>query len=169
MDSYWFDGNHNTHTGFFRYGLNSALPWPDEAARFLMLWMTGFIAPSAYRWGGFVSIEMLFRLLPSRLIKFLILILLMISLMVLVVGLNFGLKHVESGWLFYSSSLKWPLQLIGMEPIKMKLAWMYMSLPVGFTLMTLVNIELIIKNFIWLWNPNFEFPEDPDKPKTERN
>ena len=25
---------------FFRYGLNSALPWPDEAARFLMLWMT---------------------------------------------------------------------------------------------------------------------------------
>ena len=34
----------------FRYGLNSALPWPDEAARFLMLWMTGLIAPSAYRW-----------------------------------------------------------------------------------------------------------------------
>ena len=48
---------------FFRYGLNSALPWPDEAARFLMLWMTGLIAPSAYRWGGFVSIEILFRFL----------------------------------------------------------------------------------------------------------
>ena len=46
----------------FRYGLNSALPWPDEAARFLMLWMTGLIAPSAYRWGGFVSIEMLLRI-----------------------------------------------------------------------------------------------------------
>ena len=154
---------------FFRYGLNSALPWPDEAARFLMLWMTGFIAPSAYRWGGFVSIEMLFRLLPSRIIKFLILILLMISLMVLVVGINFGLKHVESGWLFHYSSMKWPLQLIGMEATRMKLAWMYMSLAVGLTLMTLVNIELIVKNFIWLWNPNFEFPEDPDQPKTERN
>ena len=154
---------------FFRYGLNSALPWPDEAARFLMLWMTGLIAPSAYRWGGFVSIEMLFRLLPSRIIKFLILILLMISMMVLVVGLNYGLKHVESGLLFYSSSMKWPLQLIGMEAIRMKLAWMYMSLPVGLTLMIFVNIELIVKNFIWLWNPNFEFPEDPDKPKTERN
>ncbi|MDA9735148.1 TRAP transporter small permease subunit, partial [SAR116 cluster bacterium] len=33
---------------FFRYVLNNALPWPDELARFLMLWMTGFIAPSAY-------------------------------------------------------------------------------------------------------------------------
>ena len=69
---------------FFRYGLNSALPWPDEAARFLMLWMTGLIAPSAYRWGGFVSIEMLFRFLPSKMVKIITLILLVISLLVLV-------------------------------------------------------------------------------------
>ena len=154
---------------YFRYVLNSALPWPDEAARFLMLWMTGFIAPSAYRWGGFVSIEMLFRMLPSRMIKIVTLMLLMISLLVLVVGLQFGLKHVESGWLFSSSSLKWPLHLIGMEAIRVKLAWMYMSLPVGLAMMTLVNVELIIKNFLWLWNPDLELPTDPDQPKTDGN
>lgn len=153
---------------FFRYGLNSALPWPDEAARFLMLWMTGFIAPSAYRWGGFVSIEMIFRLLPSRIIKLLTLFLLILSLIVLIVGLHFGLKHVDSGWLFYSSSMKWPLHLIGMESIKVKLAWMYMSLPVGLGLMTLVNIELIVKNFLLLLNPKLELPVDPDQPKTEK-
>ena len=150
---------------FFRYGLNSALPWPDEAARFLMLWMTGFIAPSAYRWGGFVSIEMLFRLLPSRMVKILTLMLLMISLLVLVVGLQFGLKHVDSGWLFSSASMKWPLHLIGMEATRVKLAWMYMSLPVGMAMITLVNVELIIKNFLWLWNPDLELPTDPDQPK----
>ena len=154
---------------YFRYVLNSALPWPDEAARFLMLWMTGFIAPSAYRWGGFVSIEMLFRMLPSRMVKIVTLMLLMISLLVLVVGLQFGLKHVESGWLFTSSSLKWPLHLIGMEAIRVKLAWMYMSLPVGLAMMTLVNVELIIKNFLWLWNPDLELPTDPDQPKTDGN
>ena len=153
---------------FFRYGLNSALPWPDEAARFLMLWMTGFIAPSAYRWGGFVSIEMIFRILPSRIIKLLTLFLLILSLIVLIVGLHFGLKHIESGWLFYSSSMKWPLHLIGMESIKVKLAWMYMSLPVGLGLMTLVNIELIVKNFLLLLNPKLELPVDPDQPKTEK-
>lgn len=152
---------------YFRYVLNSALPWPDEAARFLMLWMTGFIAPSAYRWGGFVSIEMLFRMLPSRMVKIVTLMLLMISMLVLVVGLQFGLKHVESGWLFSSSSLKWPLHLIGMEAIRVKLAWMYMSLPVGLAMMTLVNVELIIKNFLWLWNPDLELPTDPDQPKTD--
>ena len=151
---------------FFRYGLNSALPWPDEAARFLMLWMTGLIAPSAYRWGGFVSIEMLFRFLPSKMVKIITLILLVISLLVLVVGLQFGLKHVDSGWLFSSSSLKWPLHLIGMETTRVKLAWMYMSLPVGLIMMSLVNVELIIKNFLWLWNPNLQLPIDPDQPKT---
>ena len=151
---------------FFRYGLNSALPWPDEAARFLMLWMTGLIAPSAYRWGGFVSIEMLFRFLPSKIVKIITLIILVISLLVLVVGLQFGLKHVDSGWLFSSSSLKWPLHLIGMETIRVKLAWMYMSLPVGLIMMSLVNVELIIKNFLWLWNPNLQLPIDPDQPKT---
>jgi len=153
---------------FFRYGLNSALSWPDEAARFLMLWMTGFIAPSAYRWGGFVSIEMIFRLLPSRIIKLLTLFLLILSLIVLIVGLHFGLKHIDSGWLFYSSSMKWPLHLIGMESIRVKLAWMYMSLPVGLGLMTLVNIELIVKNFLLLLNPKLELPVDPDQPKTEK-
>jgi len=151
---------------FFRYGLNSALPWPDEAARFLMLWMTGLIAPSAYRWGGFVSIEMLFRFLPSKIVKIITLIILVISLLVLVVGLQFGLKHVDSGWLFSSSSLKWPLHLIGLETIRVKLAWMYMSLPVGLIMMSLVNVELIIKNFLWLWNPNLQLPIDPDQPKT---
>ena len=154
---------------FFRYGLNSALPWPDEAARFLMLWMTGFIAPSAYRWGGFVSIDMLLSRLPSKMGNIASLMLLMISLLVLVVGLQFGLKHVESGWLFSSSSLKWPLHLIGMEATRVKLAWMYMSLPVGLALMTLVNVELIIKNFLRLWNPDLELPMDPDYPKTEEN
>ena len=44
---------------FFRYVLNNALAWPDEAARFLMLWMTCLIAPSAFRWGGFAAIHML--------------------------------------------------------------------------------------------------------------
>ena len=39
----------------FRYGFNNALPWPDEAARFCMLWMTGLMAPTAFRRGGFVA------------------------------------------------------------------------------------------------------------------
>ena len=40
---------------FFRYALNNALPWPDEAARFLMLWLAGLMGPIAMRRGPFSS------------------------------------------------------------------------------------------------------------------
>ena len=135
---------------FFRYVLNSALPWPDEAARFLMLWMTGLIAASAYRRGGFVAIDMLELALPRKIGAVLSLVLLALSLVVLVVGVRLGWNHVNSGWLFASSSLKLPLSLIGMASVKIKLAYMYMSLFVGLILLTSVNIELILRSLITL-------------------
>lgn len=135
---------------FFRYVLNNALPWPDEAARFMMLWMTGLVAPSAYRQGGFVAIDMLGQALPKRAGALLALALFVVSLLVLIVGVQLGYKHVNSGWLFNSSSLRLPLQYIGGESIRIKLAWMYMSLFVGMILLISVNIELILRNLISL-------------------
>ncbi|WP_417412996.1 TRAP transporter small permease [Hoeflea sp.] len=148
---------------FFRYIVGNALAWPDEGARFLMLWMTALIAPSAYRWGGFVSIEMVKDLLPARIGSFLGLLLLAVSLTVLVYGFQLGLNHVKSGWLFNSSSLKLPLEFIGLGLVRIKLAWMYMSLPAGLALMTLVNIELCLKSIAHLVDPAAELPEDHDR------
>ena len=148
---------------FFRYVLNNALPWPDELARFLMLWMTGFIAPSAYRWGGFVSIEMLPQLLPKFLENMLIIFLLVLSLTILLIGFQLGLQHIKIGWIFNSSSLKVPIDLIGGEQKSIKLAWMYMSLPVGIFLLILVNIELILKKIILTFNTEINLPIDKNK------
>ncbi len=50
----------------FRYALGNALAWSEELARFCMLWMTGLMAPHAYRRGGFVGIDMLTALLSRR-------------------------------------------------------------------------------------------------------
>lgn len=148
---------------FYRYALNNALPWPDEAARFLMLWMTGLIAPSAYRWSGFVSIDMVVRMLPRGIGAVLALLLLIISLVVLTTGLGLSFKHVNSGWLFKSATLKLPLDWFGMKQWKMPLAYMYMSLTVGITLLISVNIELILRNLVKLFDPDAELPEDPDQ------
>ena len=148
---------------FFRYILNNALPWPDELARFLMLWMTGFIAPSAYRWGGFVSIEMLPKLLPKLIENILLLILLSLSLFILIIGFQLGLQHIKIGWIFESSSIKIPFHLIGGEQKALKLAWMYMSLPVGIFLLILVNIELILRKIFLIFKVNFDPSYDKDK------
>ena len=151
---------------FFRYVLNNALPWPDEVARFLMLWMTGLIAPSAYRWGGFVSIDMFERFLPRILANLLIFIILIISLTVLLIGFEMGLKHINAGWIFSSSSIKIPFSLIGGKTEAMKLAWMYMSLPIGIFLLILVNIELILRNIL-SFTSKIDLPLDKDKEKLE--
>ena len=71
---------------FCRYVLDNALAWPDEAARFCMLWMAGLMAPTAYRRGGFVAIDTIPALMPRRLAEVLSLVLLTLSLVVLVGG-----------------------------------------------------------------------------------
>ena len=133
---------------FCRYVLNNALPWPDEAARFMMLWLTGLMAPVAFRQGGMVAITSIVESLPRPVFAAMSLALLLVSLLVLVVAFQLGVKHVNSGWLFASSSLKVPLSLIGMKSVKIKLAWMYMSMFTGVCLMILVNVELILRSVV---------------------
>lgn len=147
---------------FFRYIIGDALPWPDEFARFCMLWMTGLMAPTAYRQGGFVAIDMLSAVLGKRSAAALSLLLLVISLLVLIMGVKLGLKHVNSGKLFSSASLKVPLSLIGMQSIKLKLIYMYSSLWIGLILLTSVNIELILKSLNTLLFGNNDNDGSPD-------
>lgn len=146
---------------FFRYILNNALNWPDEAARFLMLWMTGLIAPSAFRWGGFVAIDMLPLALPKKSGLILTLFLFLMSATVLWVGLGLGWGHAMGfGGNFDSASLRLPLDLIGGETVKVKLRYMYGSLLVGVFLLFVVNIELILRTIFALIRPDLELPTD---------
>lgn len=154
---------------FFRYVLNNALPWPDEAARFFMLWMTGLIAPVAYRRGGFVAIDMLGHALPKRIGAALGLALLTLALLVLLKGIQLGHAHTMSGCLFRSGSLWVPFSIQFALPlpgtglsltlctpadaafgltwgwVKLPLAAMYASLLVGMVLLALVNLELMLR------------------------
>lgn len=147
---------------FCRYVLNNALPWPDEAARFLMLWLTGLMAPVALRQGGFVAIDTLKLALPSRATSILSLVLLVMTLAILVVAVQLGANHVKSGWLFASSSLKVPLDLLGMKPVKIKLAWSFLSLYVGVWLMIIVSVELILREIITILGSGEKLPSIPD-------
>lgn len=89
---------------FFRYVLGNALAWPEEVARFLMLWMTGLMAPTAYRRGGFVGIDILVRLLPVAAAAVLSIMLLGVALMLLIAAYGIGTSELcgfvaRSGWM----------------------------------------------------------------------
>jgi TRAP-type C4-dicarboxylate transport system permease small subunit len=158
---------------FFRYGLGHALAWPEEAARFGMLWMTGLMAPLAYRRGGFVAIDMAERALPPRLGAALGLLLTLVSLGVLLYALPLGSAHVQSGCLFTSNTLWVPFTLELGVPLpgtglaltlcsdapslsvtpgwtKLPLAATYASLYVGLQLLLLVNVELLLRAVVAL-------------------
>lgn len=145
---------------FFRYVLNNALAWPDEFARFLMLWMTGLVAASAYRWGGFVAIDLVPAALPLKVGHVLNLILLFVALCVITVALSFGWDHTMGfGGNFNSSSLRIPLDWFGGEMVRVKLRYMYASLLVGMGLLFLVNIELILRQIALLIDEDADVPE----------
>ncbi|UTS80306.1 TRAP transporter small permease [Phaeobacter piscinae] len=147
---------------FFRYVLGSALPWPDEAARFCMLWMTGLMAPTALRSGGFVAIDVVDSLLRGWLFHLLQLLLLMIGLTVLIVGLQIGYKEVTGlGGRFATASLYLPTSLGFDSWFRVPRSWMMLSLLVGIGLLILVNIELILERIVRLFGQGDRLPERP--------
>ena len=131
-----------------RYALNDAPNWTEEAARFGMLWMTGLMAPIAYRHGGFVAIDMLERALSPRLAAVLTLTLFAMSFSVLLVMWDKGLNnHVDSlTGRGCSSTLRWPFGLeIGKCGNRFSNYYQYLALWVGINLLILVCVELILR------------------------
>ncbi|WP_244504539.1 TRAP transporter small permease [Jannaschia faecimaris] len=125
---------------FWRYVLSNPLPWPEEAARFLMLWLM-VVAPTALRRGGFVAIDMVQLVLPRGVGATLNLILMAISLIVLVVAVQIGWSEVTGfSGRFKTSSLFYPTG-DGLE--KIPRSWMMASLLVGIAMMISVMVELI--------------------------
>lgn len=136
---------------FFRYVLNNALPWPDEAARFCMLWMTGLMAPTAFRQGGFVAIDTVTAALPKQACNLLMLLLLGVSLVVLIVAVQIGYKEVTGiGGRFATASLYVPTSFGFDDWYRVPRSWMMLSLLVGIALLILVNIELMLHRIVSL-------------------
>lgn len=130
----------------FRYGLNNALPWPDEAARFFMLWMVGLMAPVALRRGGFVAIDALSFALPARIANFLNLLLILIASVVVVIAVNIGWKEVTGfGGQFATAALYLPASMDFSEWFRIPRSWMMASILFGFSWMLLIQLELFAR------------------------
>jgi TRAP-type C4-dicarboxylate transport system permease small subunit len=123
-----------------RYVFNNALPWPEEVARALMIWMMALVASQAYRNQAFVAIDMLPDALPPAISRWLQLLLLLVAGVVLYKLFFLGLDFFERGFRTRAASFKLPR------------AWIYLAMPVCFGTMLLVNIELVLKNLMGIKN-----------------
>lgn len=136
---------------WFRYVLGNALPWSEEAARFLMLWMAGLMAPTAWRHGGFVGIDMLVVLLPRVLAQVLALALLGVALSVLWVAFGIGWREVTGFSGRFATDALWvPTALDFSTWMKVPRAWAYASMVVGAGLLIAVTVELMLRAVVTL-------------------
>ncbi|USH05197.1 TRAP transporter small permease [Grimontia kaedaensis] len=116
-----------------RYVFNAALPWPEEVARALMIWMMALVAGQAYRKGMFVSIDMIFNYLSPKVAQVIRLLLLVIAFAVLIQLFVIALEFFDRG--FRTRAASFPL----------KRAWIYLAMPVCFGTMLLANLEMFLK------------------------
>lgn len=134
---------------YYRYVLDNALPWPEEVARALMIWMMALVAGSGYRWGAFVAIDLVGELLPTLIERILKLILLAIALAVLIQLFTLGIEFFQRGFRTRAASFQ------------LSRAWIYLAMPVCFGSMLLINIELILREIGRLFGKEEDFPTPP--------
>lgn len=136
---------------WFRYVVGTALAWPEEAARFLMLWSACLMAPTALRAGGFVGIDMLRALMPAVMSALIGLVLLCLMAAVLVVAVRIGWSEVTGlGGRFATDSLRVPANLDLSRWVKVPRAAMMASMLAGGVLMLMVTAELILRALVAL-------------------
>lgn len=117
-----------------RYVFNNALPWPEEVARALMIWMMALVAAPALRRGDFVAITLLPDSLPNFLSRLLRLVLTCVAVAILVVLSDISIDFFQRGFRTRAASFNLPR------------AWIYLAMAVCYFTMLFVIIELALKH-----------------------
>jgi TRAP-type transport system small permease protein len=118
-----------------RYLTNQSLPWADEVARYLMIWMTFLAAGLVLRQGGHVAITNLQEALPTRAQQAL-----RAALVILLLGF-FGYMV----WVGQDYMTRMGRQLT--PATRVSYWYVYLAMPVGFTLL-IAHLLLIAPRFV---------------------
>lgn len=149
---------------FFRYVMGSALAWPEEASRFLMLWSAGLMIGTAYRRGGFVAIDMLVEFLPRVVRHVLVLALLCLAMIILWKSWAIGLREVTGlAGRFGTDSLNVPIAWDLSEWTKVPKSWQMASMLVGIASLISITIEMILREVIALLGREGDLPLIADR------
>ena len=127
---------------FYRYVLNDALSWTEEASLWMMVWITFAILPVAYRRGLNISM-MLFRGMLKR-NRFEYSIRCVYHVIVLVIAL----VCLDQAWVMYKDGFR--LEQPALEVSK---AWIYIVMPPAWILLMLAVVEGFLKDASGVMDP----------------
>ena len=127
---------------FYRYVLNNALSWSEEASLWMMVWITFVIMPVAYHKGLNISMMFFRDMLKKNRLEFIIRCLFHAIVIVI------ALVCLDQAWQMYKGGHR--LELPALEVSK---AWVYMIMPPAWILLILAVIEGLIQDFKGSLNP----------------
>jgi len=136
---------------FFRYVLDDALPWSEEIAKYLMVWLTFIAAPLAFRMGSLVSIQALPDALSGWKNELLQIIIQIIIIVFMIMFIDIGIFLTKNAMIQRASS------------IDFSIAYVYASMPLGAFLILLVALQYLLEAFRRLLSGEPR-PKDPDEP-----
>lgn len=133
---------------FRRYALNNAIPWSEEAAKYLMVWLAFMGSPIALRHGGHVNVDLAVAWMRGRArqVVFLVAHLIVIAAVAVLVWQGFlfakqGVRQVASSF-------------------QMSMVWVYAAVPLGAGLMLLVSLEQALRALNGIFDPLRGYVDD---------
>lgn len=118
----------------FRYGFNNSLSWAEDAAKFLMVWMTFVGAPLGFKHGAHVSCDLLPPGLPPVVLRAIRAIVWLIVIFVMVI-------LTRNGWIFALNGRSQVALTVG----DISMFWIFVCMPIGAALMALVAFEQLLR------------------------
>ena len=118
-----------------RYLTNFSIPWAEEVARYMMVWMTFIGAGLTLRYGGHVAIGNLMDALSPRAQR-------MLRAIIVVCLLAFFVVMI---WIGYGYAMRMRFQLT--PATRIPFSYIYAAIPVGFALLA-VHLLLIVRGYV---------------------
>lgn len=125
----------------YRYGLNSAISWAEEASKYLMVWLTFLGTPIALRNFAHINIDLIYKVIPPILQQLFYLIVSLIILTTMTIVFLKGLSFAEMGARQVASSFN------------LSMWYMYIAVPIGSALTMLVASEHALQSLVGVFNP----------------
>jgi TRAP-type transport system small permease protein len=116
-----------------RYVFNAALPWPDEAARYCIIWVVLLVGNALLRDRELITVDFFDKFWPARLIRYRDLTYKVLLLFLLWILVKEGLTQAIYGLKTVTTALQ------------IKFFWPYLAIPVGASLMLFQMLLVIFK------------------------
>ncbi|MGH2405135.1 MAG: TRAP transporter small permease [bacterium] len=115
---------------FYRYVIERALPWYDEFAEFLLVWLTFYGSVLASHRDAHIGFETLVAYLPARAQRWVGVFAEVVILVIQAALFYYGWSLVQAASFDTAISIRW-----------VRLSWIYSAIPIGGGLMFIIGLR----------------------------